>query len=183
MKRKIIILFIIILLGWILFLSFCKDTEEVSFKNKFYAMELTHNSDLPMQLMEKVDFSERESEEYSIYSSPYSDFFIEISQGADMIPPYAVDDPDMYIILISIYSNNYNVLGLSIGDGLEEIEKTMKQYGYMIDIFALPYLSYKKGDIYIDVDMSSDNHIEKITVSYLRYSLYDIFGILWFKLQ
>lgn len=99
-----------------------------------------------------------------------------------MVPPYAVDDPDMYIILISIYSNNYNVLGLSIGDDLEEIEKTMKQYGYMIDIFALPYLSYKKGDIYIDVDMSSDNHIEKITVSYLQYSLYDIFGILWFKL-
>lgn len=70
MKRKIII----ILLGRILFLSFYKNPEEINLKNKFYAMELTHNSDLPIQLMEKVDFSERESEEYSIYSSPYSDF-------------------------------------------------------------------------------------------------------------
>ncbi len=180
MKRKIIILFIIILWGRILFLSFCKNPEEINFKNKFYAMELTHNSNLPMQLMEKVDFSEQESEEYSIYSSPYSDFFIGILQGADVVSPYAVDDPDMYIILISICSNNYNVLGLSIGDDIEALEKTMKQYGYMRDLFRLPYLSYKKGDIHIDVDMSSDNHIENIAIYYLPYSLYDFLGILDF---
>lgn len=41
MKRKIIILFIIILLGRILFLSFCKAPEEINFKNKYYAMEAT----------------------------------------------------------------------------------------------------------------------------------------------
>ena len=179
MKRKIIMLFIIILLGRILFLSFYKNPEEINFKNKFYAIELTRNSNLPMQLMEKVDFSYRENEEYSIYTSPYSDFFIEIPQCTDMIFPYEVDDPDMYIILISICSINYNVLGLSIGDDIEKMKKTMKEYGYMIDIFALPYLSYKKGDIHIDVDMSSDNHIEKITVSYLQYSLYDILCYFW----
>ena len=183
MKIKIIILFIIILLGRILFLSFCKNPEEINFKNKFYAMELTRNSNLPMQLLEKVDFAERESEEYSIYSSPYSDFFIGIPQGADAVPPCATYDPDMYIICISIYSDNYNILGLSIGDDLEEIEKTMKEYGYIIDIFTLPYLSYKKGDIYIDVDMSSDNHIEEIAVYYLQYSLSDIFGILDYRLR
>jgi len=183
MKRKIIILFIIILLGRILFLSFYKNPEEINFKKKFYAMELTRNSNLPMQLMEKVDFSERESEEYSIYSSPYSDFFIEIPQGTDMVPPCATYDPDMYIICISICSNNYNVLGLSIGDDLEEIEKTMKQYGYIRDIFVLLYLSYKKGDIYIDVDMSSDNQIEEIAVYYLQYSLLDILGTLDYRLR
>ena len=182
MKRKIIMLFIIILLGRILFLSFCKTPEETNFKNKLYAMEITHNSNLPMQLMEKVDFLERESEEYSIYSSPYSYFFIGILQGAEVIPPYAVDDPDMYIILISIYSDNYNVLGLSIGDDIEKVKKTMKEYGYMRNIFTLPYFSYKKEDIYIDVVMSSDNHIEKIVVSYFPYTLDDFLGIL-FKLR
>ncbi len=169
MKRKIIILFIIILLGRILFLSFCKNPEEINFKNKFYAMEITHNSNLPIQLMEKVDFTEQENEDFSIYTA-YSD-----AMFYDRYNPYPHDDPDnMYITNIFIYSDSYNVLGLSIGDDLEEIEKTMELYGYMRDIFYLPDISYKKGDIHIGFDVSSDNHIEEIRISYLRLSLYDL---------
>ena len=169
MKGKIIILFIIILLGRILFLSFCKNPEEINFKNKFYLTELTHNSNLPIPLMEKVDFTEQENEDFSIYTA-YSD-----TMFYDRYTPYPADDPNnMYIILIFIDSDSYNVLGLSIGDNLEEIEKTMKQYGYMRDIFRLPYISYKKGDIHIRFDISSDNHIEKIRISYFHLSPYDL---------
>ncbi len=172
MKRKIIILFIIILGGRILFLSFCKAPEEMNFKNKFYLMELTHNSNLPIPLMEKVDFTEQENEDFSIYTA-YSDamFF-------DRYNPYPHDDPDnMYITNIFIYSRNHNVLGLSIGDDLEEIEKTMAQYGYMRDLFYLPDILYKKGDIHIGFDVSSDNHIEEIRIYYYRFSLYDLLVI------
>lgn len=172
MKRKIIIFFIIILLGRILFLSFCKNPEEINFKNKFYLTELTHNSNLPIPLMEKVDFTEQENEDFSIYTA-YSD-----TMFYDRYTPYPADDPNnMYIILIFIDSDSYNVLGLSIGNDLEKIEKTMKQYGYMRDIFRLPYISYKKGDIHIRFDISSDNQIEKIRISYFHLSPYDLLVI------
>ena len=169
MKGKIIILFIIILLGRILFLSFCKAPEKINLKNKLYLTELTHNSNLPIPLMEKVDFTEQENEDFSIYTA-YSD-----AMFYDRYNPYPHDDPDnMYITNIFIYSHNHNVLGLSIGDDLEKIEKTMKQYGYMRDIFCLPDISYKKGDIHIGFDVSSDNYIEEIRIYYLRLSPYDL---------
>ena len=112
MKRKIIMLFIIILLGRILFLSFCKNPEEINYKNKLYLTELTHNSNLPIPLMEKVDFTEQEREDFSIYTA-YSD-----TMFYDRYTPYPADDPNnMYIILIFIDSDSYNVLGLSIEIG------------------------------------------------------------------
>ena len=170
MKKRIIILFIIILLGRILFLSFCKNPEEINFKNKLYLTELTHNNNLPIQLMDKVDFTEQERKEFSIYTA-YSDVIF----GLDRYNPYPHDDPDnMYIILIFIDSDTYNVFDLSIGDDFEKARETMKQYGYVREFFDFPYNTYKKGDIQIGFDLSSDNHIEKIRIAYLRYSLYDL---------
>lgn len=158
-KRKIIIvLFIIILLGRILFLSFCKSPRKLNLKNKFYVIEITLNSDLPTYLMEKVPLAELEKEHYFIYQ-PYLDY----------IPN---DDPEYtYITDIFIDDDNYNVLGLSIGDDLEKVQKTMSQYDYMRDIFYPYYLIYKKGDIRIWIEMTSDNHIEQMTILLHRNTL------------
>lgn len=165
MKRKkiIIVLFCMILLGIILYFSCRKRPKEISLKNKIYVMELTLNSDLPTYLMEKVTLTEQEKENYFIYK-PYLDY--------DMLLTDPNDAPEyMYITNIVINDGSYNVLGLSIGDDIENVKKTMTQYGYMIDIFYLPYFLYKKGDICIWIDMTSDNHIEEMTIFLHRNTL------------
>ena len=163
-KRRIIVLFSMILLGWILFLSCFKKPKEMSLKNKLYVMELTLNSDLPVYLLEKVYLTEEEREDYFNYD-PYLDY--------DMIIPYPNDDAPEYIFItqIVIDEGNYNVLGLAIGDDIEKVKKIMKQYGYIKDIFYLPHLLYKKGDICIWIVMTSDNHIEAMKVYLHRNTL------------
>lgn len=164
MKRKkiIIALFGIILLSIILYFSCRKRPEKISLKNKIYVMELTLNSDLPTYLMEKVPLTELEKEHYFIYQ-PYWDY-------------NPNDDPEYtYITDIFIDDDNYNVLGLSIGNDLEKMEKTMKQYGYMRDFFYPAYLVYKKGDIHIWLEMTSDNHIEQMTILLHRNTLKRIY--------
>jgi len=49
----------------------------------------------------------------------------------------------------------------------------MKEYGYMRNIFFIPDVAYKKGDVRIRFETSADNHIEEIIVSCYRYTLYD----------
>lgn len=171
MKRNIIIFFIIILLGRILFLSFCKNPEEISFKNKLYLRELSLNSDLPMQLMEKVDLTEQERKEFSI-DNPY---LVQITEDTTAYGrPYPYDNSEnIYITNLFIYDEHYNVFGLSIGDDIEKAKKTMKKYGYMRNIFFIPDVAYKKGDVRIRFETSADNHIEEIIVSCYRYTLYD----------
>ncbi len=173
-RRKIIIaLFSMMLLNIILYFSCHKRPEEISFKNKLYLRELSLNSDLPMQLMEKVDLTEWEKENFFINPDSYVVQIAENTKAYVRSYPYG-DSENIYITLIYIYDNNYNVLGLSIGDNLEKLEKTMKHYGYMRDISEPFNITYKKGEVYVRFYMSSDNYIEEICVFCYRHTLYNL---------
>lgn len=170
MKRKrVMILLGMILGGMVLFLSHWKSSEEMGLKNKLYVMELTCNSDLPIQLMKKIDLTEKEREDpFTYYDSYFFQFAEDTTAYVGTYPYPYYKSKNVYIYLISIHDDNYNVLGLSIGDDIEKVKKIMKQYGYIKNIFYLPYTSYKKGDMHIDFDMTLDNHIEKMTISVYR---------------
>jgi len=121
-RRKIIIaLFSMMLLNIILYFSCHKRPEEIGFKNKLYLRELSLNSDLPMQLMEKVDLTEQERKEFSI-DNPY---FVQITEDTTAYGrPYPYDNSEkIYITNLFIYDENYNVFGLSIGDNIEKAKK------------------------------------------------------------
>ncbi|MCM1083692.1 MAG: hypothetical protein NC428_09465 [Clostridium sp.] len=169
MKRLIIPILIMAL-----FLSGCTSYEErqkMGFINSIYLIELTLNSDFPMQLMRKVELTEIDKKFVSIdtpYVAPDS-----VNREIDGLGfPYPYDNShNWYITQICIYVNKYNILGLTVGDDREKIDATMEQFGYTLEYDEGSYIGFRKGELCISFFFGSPPHV---TVSVFRQTLDDI---------
>lgn len=172
MKQVIILLFIIIL-----FLFGCSKSKEMSFTNKLYVQELINNSNLSIQLMKKIELTEEEKAFYAVPTYYDDDSIYGEIEGLGFSYPSHEKNSDVYITQITIYTDKYNILGLTIGDDFDKVVHTMEQYGYSRDLTKIPNFVYKKGELHVRVDMTPDNHIEEITVSVYQNRLIDTITI------
>ncbi|MCM1083691.1 MAG: hypothetical protein NC428_09460 [Clostridium sp.] len=168
MKRLIIPILIMAL-----FLSGCEKKKEIGFVNIVYVMEITLNSDLPIQLLRKIELTDKEREDYNS-ESPYWDeknINREIEGFGFPYPNRHSNKSDIYITEVTIYVNKYNILGLTVGDDRKKIDTTMEKFGYTLAFDEESHFGYKKGEFTISFSYGSKPYV---SISVYRWSLQDI---------
>jgi len=123
---------------------------------------INNNSSLPIKYMIKYEEDETQFQNYEKINNYMSiDFY---SKDRDIVFKYygyPNDESEYYLGEISISTNKYNVLGVTIGDVVETAINKLKEYGFELEeVDANQYiLKYKDYNINLETTKTINNDI------------------------
>lgn len=158
---------LVLCLALILCITGCgKESTTVSSADEKAAKEITENSKLSIDLLEKVELDEKQREKVKADQPYYSEKSEDKIEGFGF--PFPEENSDVYITQITVHSKDYNILGLTVGDKLKKVKKTMKEYEFKRNKDYPSYYIFDKGSAHISVRFDSNQKVEMITVSIAR---------------
>lgn len=125
---------------------------------------INNNSKLPIRYMSKYKSDEAILQKYqkidNYMSKDFEDTDISFSYYG-----YPNDESDYYLGIIELLTNRYNILGVSIGDNVEQAISKIQKYGFeseKMNRYFLITLKYKDFTIEIKTDIEDENIIDMI---------------------
>ena len=125
---------------------------------------INNNSKLPIRYMSKYKSDEAILQKYqkidNYMSKDFEDTDISFSYYG-----YPNDESDYYLGKIELLTNRYNILGVSIGDNVEQAISKIQKYGFeseKMNRYFLITLKYKDFTIEIKTDIENENIIDMI---------------------
>ncbi len=132
---------------------------------------INNNSNLPIRYMSKYNNIDVELQKYlklsDYMSNDFNDKDISFSYYG-----YPNDTSEFYLGRISLLSNKYNILGVTIGDDMKQAISTLEKYGFKLeernnDFVAT--LKYKEFTIKIESDEESfEKNEDKVTIGMMQ---------------
>lgn len=181
MNRKIIlgiisIIVVILFIGIIVLLNYHSDNveknniindtnenEEKYYENTPIIETINNNSNLPLQYLSKYDETNSNLQNYEKINN-----FMSINFQNDDIAfsyyGYPNDESEKYLGSISLLTNKYNILGITIGDDIEQAVAKFQEYGFKLNSSDIYSANLTYGDFTIDIseDLETEQENHKI---------------------
>ena len=164
-KTLIIIISIVVIIAIIITTIFVakkiKKNSDIAL-NKEIVNTINNNSNLPVEYMRVFSKNDSNLVEYNEFinfmSREYSNRDIEFNYYA-----YPNDEADYHLAYISLLTNKYNLLGVTIGDDMEQSISKIESYGFTLkennDYFSAT-LIYEDFTITIKSDIENDDETQ-----------------------
>ena len=181
MNRKIIlgiisIIVVILFIGIIVLLNYHSDNveknniindtnenEEKYYENTPIIETINNNSNLPLQYLSKYDETNSNLQNYEKINN-----FMSINFQNDDIAfsyyGYPNDESEKYLGSISLLTNKYNILCITIGDDIEQAVAKFQEYGFKLNSSDIYSANLTYGDFTIDIseDLETEQENHKI---------------------
>lgn len=180
MKKVIVLVGIVIFIFMIIGILVTKKKFNME-ENFEIANVINDNSYLPIKYMSKYGENSADFKEYEKINNYMStDFYSKDRDVVFKYYGYPNDESEYYLGEISISTNIYNILGITVGDIVESSINKLKEYGFELEVVdANEYiLKYKDYNIKIETTKANNNElvVEKINLrvdsKYLGRMLY-----------
>ena len=125
---------------------------------------INNNSTLPLKYLSKFDRKSKELSKYELVenymSLDYSNSDITLSFYG-----YPNEESDFCLSKIDILSNKYNLLGVTVGDEINEAISKIEKYGFKLEKGNTNTFKYKKFTIKLETDSKkNDNKISSLYI-------------------
>lgn len=135
------------------------ENEEIYNENIPIVETINNNSNLPLTYLSKYDETNAHLQNYEKINNYMSIDFqnddIEFSYYG-----YPNDESEKYLGSISLLTNKYNILGVTIGDDIEQAVAKIQEYGFKLDSNSNYYISLTYEDFTIDISEDFENEQE-----------------------
>ena len=132
------------------------ENEEIYNENIPIVETINNNSNLPLTYLSKYDETNAHLQNYEKINNYMSIDFqnddIEFSYYG-----YPNDESEKYLGSISLLTNKYNILGVTIGDDIEQAVAKIQEYGFKLDSNSNYYISLTYEDFTIDISEDFEN--------------------------
>ncbi len=132
---------------------------------------INSNSNLPVKYMSKYDNLDTKLEKYeklnNYMSNDFNDEDISFSYYG-----YPNDESEFYLGRISLLSNKYNILGVTIGDNMKQAISKLEKYGFELEErnnHFVATLKYKEFTIKIESDVENyEENEDKVIIDIMQ---------------
>ena len=132
------------------------ENEEIYNENIPIVETINNNSNLPLTYLSRYDETNANLQNYEKINNYMSIDFqnddIEFSYYG-----YPNDESEKYLGSISLLTNKYNILGVTIGDDIEQAVAKIQEYGFKLDSNSNYYISLTYEDFTIDISEDIEN--------------------------
>lgn len=132
------------------------ENEEIYNENIPIVETINNNSNLPLTYLSRYDETNANLQNYEKINNYMSIDFqnddIEFSYYG-----YPNDESEKYLGSISLLTNKYNILGVTIGDDIEQAVAKIQEYGFKLDSNSNYYISLTYEDFTIDISEDFEN--------------------------
>lgn len=132
------------------------ENEEIYNENIPIVETINNNSNLPLTYLSRYDETNANLQNYEKINNYMSIDFqnddIEFSYYG-----YPNDESEKYLGSISLLTNKYNILGVTIGDDIEQAVAKIQEYGFKLDSNSNYYISLTYDDFTIDISEDFEN--------------------------
>lgn len=153
----VFIIIVIITIGIIVSNTISKKNINENFE---IANIINNNSYLPIQYMSKYNKTDTKFQEYQKIDN-YMSIDFNNNDISFSYYGYPNDQSEKYLGEISILTNQYNILGITIGDDIESSITKLQNYGFKLektDANSLVILNYKDYTIELETDITNNSN-------------------------
>lgn len=132
------------------------ENEEIYDENIQIIETINNNSNLPLTYLSKYDETNATLQNYekliNFMSIDFHNADVEFSYYG-----YPNDESEKYLGSITLLNNKYNILGVTIGDDIDQAVTKFQEYGFKLDPDSSYYISLTYGDFTIDISEDFEN--------------------------
>ena len=143
------------------------ENEEIYDENLQIVETINNNSNLPLTYLSKYDETNATLQNYekliNFMSIDFHNDDVEFSYYG-----YPNDESEKYLGSFSLLTNKYNILGITIGDDIEQAVTKFQEYGFKLDPDSSYYISLTYGDFIIDISEDFENEKENHIIGTIK---------------